>query len=55
MLHHALAKVGAGIADINEVQEEVDLLETYEREHADMIERLRGDIGALRLREAAHG
>jgi general secretion pathway protein E len=55
VLHHALAKVGAGIADINEVQEEVDLLETYEREHADMIDRLRGDIGALRLREAAHG
>jgi len=48
VLHHALAKVGAAIADINETQEEVDLLETYEREFAHLTDRLRHDISALR-------
>jgi general secretion pathway protein E len=47
-LHHALAKVGAGICDLNEVEEEVDLLSVYERDYAALIPRLRADVAALR-------
>lgn len=47
VLHHALAKVGAGIIDINEVEEEVDLVENYERELAHLIPKLRKDIRTL--------
>lgn len=47
VLHHALAKVGAGICDINEVEEEVDLASTYERHFSHLLPRLRQDIQAL--------
>ena len=47
VLHHALVKVGAGLIDINEVEEEVDLVENYERELGHLITRLRHDIAAL--------
>jgi hypothetical protein len=55
VLHHALVKVGAAIADINETQEEVDLLETYEREFAHLTDRLRHDIAVLRQGTPARG
>jgi general secretion pathway protein E len=48
VMHHALVKVGAGIVDINEVQEEVDLLESYERDLSYLTERLRTEIAAFR-------
>lgn len=47
VLHHALAKVGAGICDINEVEEEVDLLSTYEKEFMHLQSRLLQDIKVL--------
>jgi type II secretory ATPase GspE/PulE/Tfp pilus assembly ATPase PilB-like protein len=47
VLHHALSKVGAGIVDINEVEEEVDLVEVYEREYRHLIPRLKKDIEHL--------
>lgn len=48
VLHHALVKVGAGLCDLNEVEEEVDLLSVYERDYAELIPRLRADAAALR-------
>jgi general secretion pathway protein E len=48
VLHHALVKTGAGIVDINEVQEEVDLLESYERDLSNLTERLRQEIAEYR-------
>jgi general secretion pathway protein E len=48
VMHHALVKVGAGIVDINEVQEEVDLLESYERDLSYLTDRLRTEISAFR-------
>jgi hypothetical protein len=48
VLHHALVKTGAGIVDINEVQEEVDLLESYERDLSVLTGRLRQEIAAYR-------
>lgn len=48
VLHHALVKVGAGLCDLNEVEEEVDLLSVYERDYAELIPRLRADVAALR-------
>lgn len=53
VLHHAMVKVGAGIVDINEVQEEVDLVENYERELGHLIPRLRKEILELRRTMAA--
>jgi general secretion pathway protein E len=47
VMHHALIKAGAGICDIEEVQGEVDLLETYERELSQLVPRLRRDIDGL--------
>lgn len=52
VLHHALVKVGAGIVDINEVEEEVDLVENYEHELSHLMDRLRSDIAALRQKGA---
>ena len=52
MLHHALAKAGAGIFDVNEVEEEVDLVENYERELGQLVDRLRLDIMELTSKEA---
>lgn len=48
VLHHALVKTGAGIVDLNEVQEEVDLLESYERDLSMLTDRLRLEIAAYR-------
>jgi type II secretory ATPase GspE/PulE/Tfp pilus assembly ATPase PilB-like protein len=48
VMHHAMAKVGAGLVDINEVQEEVDLLENYERELSHLVPRLRREIADIR-------
>jgi general secretion pathway protein E len=47
VLHHALVKAAAGIVDINEVEEEVDLVENYERELGQLVTRLRRDIADL--------
>lgn len=44
VMHHALAKVGAGLLDINEVEEEVDLLEAYTKAYPYLYERLRSDV-----------
>ena len=52
VLHHALAKAGAGIVDVNEVEEEVDLVENYERELGQLVDRLRLDIMELTSKEA---
>jgi type II secretory ATPase GspE/PulE/Tfp pilus assembly ATPase PilB-like protein len=51
VMHHALVKVGAGIVDINEVQEEVDLLESYERDLSYLTERLRLEIAMFRQQQ----
>jgi len=51
VMHHALVKVGAGIVDINEVQEEVDLLESYERDLSYLTERLRSEITMFRQQQ----
>ena len=51
VMHHALVKVGAGIVDINEVQEEVDLLESYERDLSYLTERLRSEISMFRQQQ----
>jgi len=48
VMHHAMVKVGAGIVDINEVQEEVDLLENYERELRHLVPRLRREVTEMR-------
>ena len=48
VLHHALVKAGAGLCDLNEVEEEVDLLSVYERDYAALIPRLRADVAAMR-------
>ncbi|MFG6083443.1 GspE/PulE family protein [Paracoccus litorisediminis] len=47
VLHHALSKVGAGICDINEVEEEVDLFSVYEREYMHLQPRLLRDVALL--------
>lgn len=46
VMHHAMIKAGAGACDIEEVQGEVDLLESYERDLPQLIPRLRRDIDA---------
>jgi len=50
VLHHALVKVGAGLCDLNEVEEEVDLLSVYERDFKGLIPRLRADVERMRGR-----
>lgn len=47
VLHHAIVKIGAGILDVNEVEEEVDLIEAYEEQYPRLVPRLRSDINAL--------
>lgn len=53
VLHHALTKVGAGICDINEVEEEVDLLEVYEQQFMFMRPRLLRDVAELEAKRKA--
>jgi len=48
VLHHALVKVGAGLIDPNEVEEEVDLVEVYEREYGHLKPRLQAEIAEMR-------
>ena len=55
VMHHAMVKVGAGIVDINEVQEEVDLLENYERELFHLVPRLHREIAEIRQGIGAAG
>lgn len=47
VLHHALIKVGLGLCDINEIEEEVDLISTYERDFPLQAHTLARDIAAL--------
>ena len=51
VLHHALSKVGAGLCDINEVEEEVDLFSAYERDFMHLQDRLRKDVVILEEQE----
>lgn len=44
VMHHALTKVGAGLLDIDEVEEEVDLVEEYVKKYPYLFERLRKDV-----------
>ncbi|MCW3782573.1 GspE/PulE family protein [Defluviimonas salinarum] len=53
VLHHALSKVGAGLCDINEVEEEVDLFSIYERDFMFLRPRLLEDVRILEEQEAA--
>lgn len=43
-IHHALTKVGAGLVDINEVEEEVNFVETYIKEYKHLIPDLHKDV-----------
>lgn len=43
-IHHALTKVGAGLIDINEVEEEVNFVTTYIREYGHLIPTLHEDV-----------
>lgn len=43
VMHHALIKVAAGLCDINEIEEEVDLVSAYEHEYPHLLDRLRRD------------
>lgn len=52
VLHHALSKVGAGICDLNEVEEEVDLLSVYETDFMHLQKRLIYDVKLLEKQEA---
>jgi len=51
VLHHSLSKVGAGICDVNEVEEEVDLVSVYTQDHVKKVpslkQRLRDDVAVL--------
>lgn len=44
VLHHALIKVGMGICDINEVEEEVDLISSYVRDYPLQSKSLATDV-----------
>lgn len=51
VLHHALTKVGAGLVDINEVEEEVDFLSVYERDFIHLQPKLIEDVRLLKEAE----
>jgi len=46
MLYHALLKVAAGILDVNEMEEEVDLLEVFASRFPFLVDPLRAEIAA---------
>lgn len=46
-IHHALTKVGAGMIDVNEVEEEVDFVATYIKEYNHLIPTLHEDVKEL--------
>jgi type II secretory ATPase GspE/PulE/Tfp pilus assembly ATPase PilB-like protein len=48
VLHHALVKVGAGVCDIGNVEEGVDLLSVYEKQFGYLKERLINDVATYR-------
>lgn len=47
VMHHALTKVGCGLLDIDEVEEEVDLVSEYIKNYPNLFERLRQDVVEL--------
>ncbi len=47
VMHHAMLKVGLGLCDINEIEEEVELLGSYERDFPSLVERLPHEIALL--------
>ena len=49
-MHHAMIKVGAGISDINEIEEEVDLLNSYREQYPGLAETLVHDVNAYKAR-----
>lgn len=53
VIHHALIKVGAGICDINEVEQEINFLDFYVSEFPHLIERLHKDIQSFKAELAA--
>ena len=46
-MHHAMIKVGLGICDVNEVEEEVDLIGSYERDFPLHAASLASDIDSI--------
>ncbi|MCY3878955.1 MAG: ATPase, T2SS/T4P/T4SS family [Rhodobacteraceae bacterium] len=47
-MHHAMIKVGLGICDVNEIEEEVELVGAYEREFARHAASLADSVAAAR-------
>lgn len=43
VMHHAMSKVGAGICNIFEIEEEVDLVSSYARDYSHLIPKLAAD------------
>lgn len=43
VMHHAMSKVGAGICNIFEIEEEVDLVSSYTRDYKHLIPKLAND------------
>lgn len=50
VLHHALAKTGAGLCDINEIEQEVDLVSSYESKFIHLRPKLIKDIELIEWR-----
>jgi general secretion pathway protein E len=48
VMHHALTKVGCGLLDIDEVEEEVDLVSEYIKNYSNLYPRLRDDVAQLK-------
>ena len=46
-IHHAMLRVGAGLCDINEIEEEVDLVSSYQRDYPDHAAALAADLDRL--------
>ena len=44
VMHHAMLKVGDGACDINEIEEEVDLVSSYRRDHPDHAASLAAEL-----------
>ena len=47
VMHHAMIKVAAGHCDINEIEEEIDLVLSYERDLPDQAARLPKDLASF--------
>lgn len=47
VMHHALSKVGAGLCNIFEIEEEVDLLSSYMRDYPHLVSLLPGEVSKL--------